>query len=118
MSADPPAPRSGRGKSVVRAAVYLSASLAPAALVGLGGWLAWAWHWNTAENVASFRRFREAWALAAVGFCVLGALPLATALVGLMRGVRLRWWDFLVAGAAVLFGAGGILLMAVVAAWN
>ncbi len=118
MSADPPAPGSNRDKRVLRAAVYLSASLAPAALIGLAAWLAWAWYWNRPEDVASFRRLREAWALVAVGFSVLGVLPLASALAGLVRGVRLRWWGFLIAGAAALFGAGGVCLMAVVAAWQ
>jgi hypothetical protein len=88
--------------------VYLFAVLTGAAVIGWTLWLACVRTENLPDDVASFLEARRP---VAAGLVLLGVLSLACALAGLAWGGPLRWWEYLIADAAVLCGAMGALVI-------
>jgi hypothetical protein len=94
---------------VARGGVYLFAGLTPAAFIGWALWLARVRFENVREDVFFFL---EACGPVAAAVALLGLLSLACACAGFVWGRPLRWWDYLIAGAAALCGAAGAFVIA------
>ncbi len=94
---------------MVRGGVYLFAVLTLAALIGWAFWLARVRFENVPEDVLFFLEARGPFAATVA---VLGLLSLACAWAGFAWGRPLRWWDYLIAGAAALCGAAGAFVIA------
>jgi hypothetical protein len=93
---------------VVRAGVYLFTALTVAALVAGCAWGMRVRVLNIPEESDSFR---EARLPVAAGVALFGVLPPVFALAGLAAGVRLCWWEYMLAGVSVACGAVGALAL-------
>ncbi len=93
---------------VARYGVYLFAGLTCAVLLAWALWFGHVWSENLPEDVPSFLAARRP---VAAGVALLGVLPLACAVTGFAWGRSLRWWDYLIAGAAAVYGVAGALVI-------